>query len=264
LRGRLAPPIEVPNAEGPKELVELLEARHDAFALDAQGRVLAGGRVLAQLTRGASLTLPEVRLLEQAELGPGLRLRLQRRLLAFARDAVGRLLSPLRELGRSQKGALRAIAYQLEQGLGTALTRDLAPTLAVLSADDARELSASGVELGRISVALPALARRDALEQRAALLSAYQSGVALPATLGRPSYPMAGLSRPAWLALGYVLLGPWALRSDLAERAATTLAEERDLMRVLASLGVPRAERPRVVQALLRCVGSRVQSGLNE
>ena len=110
------------RADGPKELFELVDAAHESFSLDAKGRVLTGGRAIAELTRGASLTLPEVRLLDQSAIGAGLRLRLQRRLLAFARDAVTRLLEPLRALGRSPRGAVRAVAYQLEQGLGTALS----------------------------------------------------------------------------------------------------------------------------------------------
>jgi ATP-dependent RNA helicase SUPV3L1/SUV3 len=245
-------------AEAPKEPLELVEAAHEAFALDARGRICAGGEAVAELTRGASITLPEVRLLGHGEIGAGLRLRLQRRSLAFARDAVGRLLSPLRELARSERGAVRAVAYQLEQGLGTALTHDLSETLAGLSSDASHELVAGGVELGRLSVSLPALARRPALEQRAALLRAYAPSGKVPTALGRPSYPSAGLSVPTWLALGYVSLGPWALRADLAERAAETLSEGRDVARVLASLGVPRAERPRVTQALLRRVAAPV------
>jgi ATP-dependent RNA helicase SUPV3L1/SUV3 len=264
LRGRLAAPLEAAPVEGPRELIELVEAAHDAFTLDAQGRVLAGGRMLGNLTRGASLSLPEVRLLELAELGAGARLRLQRRVLAFARDAVGRLLAPLRELGRSEFGSVRAVAYQLEQGLGTALRRELAPTLDQLSAEAERELVRGGVELGQVSVLLPALARRESLEQRAALLRAHQPGIVLPVALGRPCYPVARLSTSAWLSLGYVPLGSWALRGDLAERAASTLAEEREVTRVLASLGVPRAERPRVARALLQRVAAPIESRLNE
>jgi ATP-dependent RNA helicase SUPV3L1/SUV3 len=252
--GRLAPQAAGARADGPKELFELVDAAHESFSLDAKGRVLTGGRAIAELTRGASLTLPEVRLLDQSAIGAGLRLRLQRRLLAFARDAVTRLLEPLRALGRSPRGAVRAVAYQLEQGLGTALSFELAPSLAELSVDAELELRRGGVEIGRLSVSLPALAHRGALEQRAALLCAHQPGLALPEELGRPSYAISGLQPSAWLALGYVPLGPWALRADLAERAATTASDPDGVTRELASFGVPRAHRPRVAQALLRRV----------
>ena len=191
-------------------------------------------------------------------------MRLQRRVLAFARDTVGRLLAPLRELARSEHGAVRAVAYQLEQGLGSALTLDLAPTLAELSAEAERELVANGVEVGRLCVVLSATLRQGALEQRAALLSAYEAGAVLPARLGRPCYPVARLSPAAWVALGYVPLGSWALRCDLAERAAVAVSEGLDVARVLAALGVPRAERPRVAQELLRRVAAPTESELRE
>jgi ATP-dependent RNA helicase SUPV3L1/SUV3 len=252
-QGRLATQTGGSRADGPKELLELVDAAHESFSLDAKGRVLSGGRAIAELTRGASLTLPEVRLLDQS-VGAGLRLRLQRRMLAFARDAVTRLLEPLRQLGRSPRGSVRAVAYQLEQGLGTALSFELAPSLAELSVDAELELRTGGVAIGRLSVSLPALTRRGALEQRAALLCAHQPGLALPAELGRPSYPVSGLQTSAWLALGYVPLGPWALRADLAERAATNVSDPDGTARGLSSFGVPRTDRPRVAQALLRRV----------
>jgi ATP-dependent RNA helicase SUPV3L1/SUV3 len=263
LRERMSETHGPDLAEASNEPLDLVEAAHEAFALDSRGRICAGGEAVAELTRGASITLPEVRLLRHDHVGAGVRLRLQRRLLAFARDAVGRLLAPLRELARSERGAVRAVAYQLEQGLGTALTHELSETLAALSSEASQELVTSGVELGRLSVSLPALARRPALEHRAALLRAYAPSGKLPAALGRPSYPSAGLSVPTWLALGYVSLGPWALRADLAERVATTLSEGHDVARVLASLGVPRAERPRVTQALLRRVVAPVSARSN-
>jgi ATP-dependent RNA helicase SUPV3L1/SUV3 len=252
LRTRLSPdPVPALEQEA-SELIGLLEAAHEAFTLDSRGRVLAAGSPIAQLTPGASLTLPEVKVLASSAASAGVRLRLQRRLLAYARDVVSRLLAPLRELGRSEHSALRAVAYQLEQGLGTALASDLAAPLAALSPAAARELAASGVELGRVVVQLRSLARRAQLEQRAALLAAYRPDAVLPTALGLPSYPLAGLSSAAWLALGCVALGPRALRADLAERAAMALAEQRDATRVLASFGVPRGERLRVSQALAR------------
>jgi ATP-dependent RNA helicase SUPV3L1/SUV3 len=107
---------------------ELADAAHDAFQLDESGTILASGVRLAQLTRGASITQPEVRLLALDELPAGVRSQLQRRLLAFARDVVGRLLEPLAPLRRSERAPLRAIGYQLERGLGSASSR--APRLA--------------------------------------------------------------------------------------------------------------------------------------
>ena len=250
LRARLTPASEAPaphNAED--ELSSLVTAPHEAFTLDSDGTIRAGALALARLTPGASLTLPEIRLLELPNAGAGLRSALQRRLLAFARDVPNRLLAAVLELKRSSHGSLRAVAYQLEQGLGTALVADLRASLERLDPDAHATLARLGVALGRVSVGLPALLRGSALDTRATLVRAQLPRSALPALLGQPSYPHGALPRSAWLALGYVSLGPRALRCDLAERAAVA-GTDGNVLRVLGSLGVPRGERPRVAGAL--------------
>ena len=103
----------------------MVDAPHEAFELDARGRVSARGVALGRLVRGANVTAPNVELAPLADVGAGLRMRLQRRLLAFARDAVSRPLRALSELRGSERPALRAIAYQLEGGLGTASAQEL-------------------------------------------------------------------------------------------------------------------------------------------
>jgi ATP-dependent RNA helicase SUPV3L1/SUV3 len=70
---------------------------------------VAGERGLGRLVRGADRLHPEVSV--TATLGGGARLRLARRLLAFARDLVTELLAPLeipgaRELGPAARGLL--------------------------------------------------------------------------------------------------------------------------------------------------------------
>ncbi|HYO97280.1 MAG TPA: helicase-related protein, partial [Polyangiaceae bacterium] len=249
LRDRLLAVSPGGAGDGLHELEAWTEATHEAFELARNGEVSVKGTVIARLVRGASLSTPEVRLVGMEEVGPGLRSRLQRRLLAFARDVSGRLLAPVRELGRSDVGALRAIAYQLEQGLGSARKDELSGSLSALELSEELLLRQRGVVVGRYSVHLPALLRPAALLQRATLLAVYESGSRIPATLGRASYPVGALGAKAWLALGYVALGPRALRVDLMER----LAEEASLLdtsRMLGSLGVPRHERARVSNAL--------------
>jgi ATP-dependent RNA helicase SUPV3L1/SUV3 len=249
LRDRLLAVSSAAAGEGSHELEVWTEAAHESFELARNGEVSVKGTVIARLVRGASLATPEVRLVGMEEVGPGLRSRLQRRLLAFARDVSGRLLTPVRELGRSDVGALRAIAYQLEQGLGSARKDELAGSLSARALDAELLLSERGVVVGRYSVHLPSLLRPAALLQRATLVGVYEPSSRIPATLGRASYPVGALGSKAWLALGYVALGPRALRVDLMER----LTEEASLVetsRTLGSLGVPRHERARVSNAL--------------
>src|SRR6187431_1188493 len=169
-----------PSVPAPAALEQLVDAAHEAFELDARGRVSAQGVTLGRLVRGAHVTAPNVELSTLAELGAGLRIRLQRRLLAFARDAVGRPLSALQELRASERPALRAIAYQLEGGLGTASALDLQASLSVLTAEERELLRGIGVFVGHLSVFLGSTLRRPGLEQRATFSAIFEPELVLP------------------------------------------------------------------------------------
>ncbi len=243
---------DAPRAATPQAaFADLVDAPHSAFELDSLGRVHAQDSMLGKLVRGANLLEPNVQLLALTGVGAGLKLRLERRLLAFARDSVGRLLEALYELRRAEQPALRAIVYQLERGLGTASSRDLRDSLEQLDDDARARLLTAGVELGAISVFLPKLLRRGALERRAALLAASEPELCLPA-LGRSQYEVRAIAPNTWRCLGYVAAGPRACRVDLAERALHALragASETDALR---GLSVPRREVMRVARALER------------
>ncbi len=250
LRDKLAPPSEALAAEASQELEELVDAAHETFELDARGTISAGGRALAKLTRGPSVMLPEVRLSELSDAGAGLRTRLQRRLLAYARDVVGRLLEPLHALKSSEHASLRAIAYQLGQGLGTALAADLEPLLVDLDDEAQRTLERAGVKVGLVAVYLPALLKAAPLGLRATLVHTFDDSTRIPPALGRPSYPASTLTKNAWLALGYVPLASRAARADLVERAAQALQSGAREAESLRWLGVPKPELARVARAL--------------
>lgn len=249
LRLRLAPDDNgKQSAASPLE--RLFDAPHDAFELDAKGYISADGVRLARVTRGTSVNLPEVKVLDLPGLGGAQRLRLQRRLLAYARDVVTRLLGPVRSLAGSEVAALRAVAHELERGLGSALRRELTPSLRVLDAEQRRELARAGVVVGTLCVAARAAGSGPNRERRVALLRAHEPELSLPEPLGKPSYESAALSPKAWLAAGYVALGPRVVRVDLAERAASLLLAEKDAARALSSFGVPRGSVRSVLEAL--------------
>jgi ATP-dependent RNA helicase SUPV3L1/SUV3 len=243
LRERLAP--EPPSES---ELEALADAPHSTFELDERGKISAAGVPLAVLGRGSSPTLPEVRLLELA-LPAGVRSRLQRRLLAFARDSVGRLLDACAPLRSSERAPLRAIAHQLERGLGSALTSELESSLELLDGEDLKELAARGVTLGRLAVFVPALLSRRALARRALLVRVHRPELELP-SLDRPRYPGGRLPASVWLALGYVVLDDLAVRLDLAERAASALWGGQPELQALRPLGLPKRDARRVATAL--------------
>src|SRR6185369_835722 len=238
-----------PSAPEPSSLEDLIDAPHEVFALDARGRVSAHGIALGRLVRGATVTTPNVELASLAELGAGARIRLQRRLLAFARDAVSRPLSALAELRNSEQPALRAIAYQLEGGLGTASARELQASLAVLTRKDFELLQRCGVVVGQLSVFLNSTLRRAALEWRATLSSVFEPSLVLPAP-GKTNYETRHLSPLVWRRLGYVDLGPRVCRVDLAERAAQALLDGSSESDALRCLSIPRRDAARVLRAM--------------
>ncbi|MFZ5893751.1 MAG: helicase-related protein [Myxococcota bacterium] len=249
LKLRLAPDA-APAPSGATRADTLFDAPHETFELDAHGFISAAGVRLARLVRGSALALPEVRLVEADDLTGASKLRLQRRLLAFARDSVTRLLGPVRELARSELAPVRAVAHALERGLGTALVRELLASLLVLDEAGAAELAHAGVVVGTLSVHTPASNTGSNRSLRALLVSTFQPEFALPRDLSRPSHESSGLPSVTWLALGYVALGPRVLRVDLAERVARSLAAAGDVRRELASFGVPRARMARTSAAL--------------
>jgi len=245
-----------PGAQPPSSLEELIDAPHEAFELDARGQVSANGVALGRLVRGASVTAPNVELASLPEIAAGVRIRLQRRLLAFARDAVARPLSALSELRSSEQPALRAIAYQLEGGLGTASAHDLQASLSLLTPRDFERLRSCDVFVGQLSVYLTTALRRAALEQRAMFSVVFEPSLLLP-PLGKTNYETRTLSSVAWRRLGYVDLGPRACRVDLAERAAQALSNGASEGDALRCLSIPRRDVTRVARAMRELLPSR-------
>lgn len=235
----------VPEPAPPSTWEELIDAPHEAFELDESGTISSGGFKLARLTRGPSITQPEIRLSTLDDVPAGTRSQLQRRLLAFARDVVSRLLAPLDALRRSERAPLRAIAYQLEHGVGSARRCDLAATLAALSVSDRQALNDSVVEPGQLAVFIPALLSQRALAQRLTLYRAFEPTSKLP-PVGRATFDQQHLSEQAWMTLGYVVLARRAFRLDLAERVAALLAAGESERTALQPLALPKRDWPAV------------------
>ncbi|MCA9699654.1 MAG: helicase, partial [Myxococcales bacterium] len=206
------------------------------------------------------LPRPEVKLVVDESLGAGVRARLQRRLVAWSRDLVDRLLQPLRApVADKLSSDARGLVYQLEQGLGTIHREAAHEQLRRLRGRDRGLLESMGVRPGARFIWLPQLQRPEAVRERALLCSAALGpGVRLP--IPRPGAVSlvvdAQIDPGAYTALGYPAFGPRALRTDIAERALALLAELAAAgpfaaPAQLASLtGVRRDELPALLEAL--------------
>jgi ATP-dependent RNA helicase SUPV3L1/SUV3 len=269
---RVAAPRVTDAASGaPRWSEEVIEAAHADFTLDESGRIAhrSSGRAIAILARGASIALPDVHLLAPEELGAGAQRRVQRRLLAFARDVVAELLGGVRDVAAASAeanasieaaSAVRGLAHRLEQGLGTALARDVVDLRAKLGEGTLLALTRAGLVVGDLVVFLPGGLSASSVAARVALASAwYGAGRALrPPAGGAVSFPRGrGVAPEAYLAIGFPVLGGRAVRADVAARLHTRLAAaahpegERPTDEAIASwLGCPTREVRRVVEAL--------------
>ncbi|MBI2391262.1 MAG: helicase [Deltaproteobacteria bacterium] len=247
LRAELAgePP---PAAEDWAE--RLIDAPHAAFAIDARGGISFDGRHVATLIRGATLLTPDVRLSSALELAPGARSRVLRRLVAVARDVVDDLLAPLRAVVGDLAAPGRGIVYQLEQSLGTVLSRDARAQLDAAAEDERRALAAAGVRLGRCVTFLPS--RGDAQLRRVLLATLFFEGAPGAPRPGAVSFSAHRADPRACLAMGFPVFARRAVRADVAEAVYGLVKESPRPPQALASrLGCPAREVPAVVDALL-------------
>lgn len=259
----LAPLAATPSAPappGPDRLEQVVDAPPERIEIDPAGRIRFAGRLVGRLVKGVDLLRPNAAPAGAASPAPGLRRRLERRLVAAGRDLAAEVVAPLRSDRLADLGAAaRGLLYQLEQGLGTLLARDAHAQLQALTPAERRRLEQAGICLGRHVVYLRAALKPAAVARRTALAAAFwetgaetvrppASAVSMPAEPDRP----AGL----YTAVGFPLAGVRAVRADVLERLAREL---RRLARpgpfdpaepVSRRLSCPRADVRPVVEAL--------------
>ncbi|MCS6902343.1 MAG: helicase-related protein [Myxococcales bacterium] len=234
---------------------ELLDASHLRFSLDARGRIFFDDREVGQLTRGAKLLLPDVKLHGHETLPGGLRLRMQRRLLAFARDEVAALLDPLR--GPAMQGisiAAEGIRLALEQSLGTILTQRHEAALRALSREDRVAFREMGVVLGKRAIYVAPMLAPESISRRAALARAFLDAPTPCPPPGAPSILLSPTVDPAsFLFVGYLPCNPRAVRADLVERVLRAMQsrDAPDIDELALWLGCDPAEIPWIVDAML-------------
>jgi ATP-dependent RNA helicase SUPV3L1/SUV3 len=157
------------------------------------------------------------------------------------------------------KGAARGLAFQLKEGLGSLKRGDAADQINALSRDDRRQLRALGVRIGRDMAFLPALLKPDAVRWRALLWALHANRAGLPdlPPAGRVSVPATKNFEPDFLeACGYRILGPLAVRIDMAERLtskAWLLAKSgpfKPTVELTSMIGAGNTELPGVLAAL--------------
>ncbi|MEA1675368.1 hypothetical protein [Nitrospirillum sp. BR 11163] len=219
------------------------------------------------LAPGPTPLAPLVRLVGDDFLQTGQREPVRARLARWVEAHIARVLAPLTALaaaarGGELSGAGRGIAFQVAEALGGLPRAALEPLIATLTKEDRRRLAALGLRLGFSQVFLAALTRPAAVALRGLLWSvARGTPVAVPAP-GRVALAVGDLAPDFLAAIGYVPLGPRAIRVDMVDRLEKSLAGRAKAGPLTAvddlvlSLGVPRAE----VASLMSALGYRLGS----
>lgn len=227
LRQQLSPPEPVPLS--PEGKVENIIASDDgALRCGSDGCIYYEQIGIALLRKGHSRILPEVTL----TLDPvtqGQHLQLSRRLLAWSRDLVDALVEPLRKQPlQAWSPAGRGLLYQLEQSLGSIPTRDAKDQLALLTRADRVNLKRARVHLGKFAIYCHGSCDVRWDDARRALCIAFAPARLrkfFPSPLPASFRPNSQLNSAALAALGYLTMGPVAIRSHLVERLSRLLAK---------------------------------------
>jgi ATP-dependent RNA helicase SUPV3L1/SUV3 len=244
------------------------------ISLDADGRLSWKGETVAQLAAGRDMLAPEIQLSPSDLLDAEQQAALKQKLAEWVAARLQRDLGPLLKLRAASEdpalpGALRGLLFQIMEGLGAAPRDAVAPQLGALDDEGRKKLAQHGVRVGALNLFMPQLFGGRAVKRRAllwrvhrgetpalpALLLAGQASVAFEPDTAQPLAQNAPLMR----ALGYVALGPRALRMDQAEKfayLARTLGRKGPFApteEMAAAAGVPLAE----IAPLLLALGLR-------
>ncbi len=260
-RAVLAAAARALKSEIAARVERLAAAADDAFSLGPDGAVLWQGEAVARLTAGSEAIKPQAEPLASDLLEPALRERVHRRVAEWLAAAVADGLRPLAALGEAPlTGAARGLAHQLTEALGSLPRRGADAQLMALTEAERHRLTRLGVRFGVESLFLPALLKPAAQRLRAQLWAAH-AGLPPAEPPGEKVVAPVDGSLPAafYEAVGYRVLGTWAVRVDMLERFA---AEARRLGRdargggfapspaLLSLLGLPLPEATAVLAAL--------------
>ncbi len=197
------------------------------FALDSHLRLLWRGAPVARLAAGRSVLEAGVRVLASDVLVRGDEDRVRARLQAWLEERVATGAAALVELAAADPGgAGRGITFQLVEGLGVSPGAACLDLVRGLDAGERRALARLGVRFGTLAVYVKPLMSSLDLELRAALWSLAAGRVAVPDVPKKGEVALAAdeaLPDPFYHAIGYLRLGPRALRVDMAERLAAAL-----------------------------------------
>jgi ATP-dependent RNA helicase SUPV3L1/SUV3 len=253
---------KVLGGEIARRVAALEQEPDEAFALETAtgGELRWRGEPVARLTASGDALRPGLQILHGEALSGPQRERVRRRLAAWLERAIAHAVGPLLELRAAPlAGPARGIAFQLCEALGCLPREDLAAEIGTLDKKSRAALAAHGVRIGALNVFCAAMLKRPRAAFAALLWAAHNEapppvGADDPARIGfavDPATPPA-----AYRAMGFAILGPRALRADMAERLAAALAKRARAgafapdPAIFATAGCSRGQFPEMAAAL--------------
>ncbi|RKG88926.1 helicase [Corallococcus sp. CA049B] len=262
---------EVPGGEGAvmteEQFVQrVVDATHDAFEVDAAGRISFEAQPLARLVRGRDRRSPQLALAEPEVWTGGARQRLERRLVALARDLVTEAMGrfPAESFtGASRSPATRAVAYQLAEGLGVISQGEAREQWRLLDEESRERLKAQGVHEGQRYLYVTQALSPQALERRAMLTALFQQAPCPQGIPQEPALNVSALAGRSARSFGYEVIGPVALRIDIVERLGEGLRNPQGAKQVQALMQQLRLDGG-VRAQVLRTLGGQPQGAASK
>ncbi|MPY73338.1 MAG: hypothetical protein GEU87_03680 [Alphaproteobacteria bacterium] len=203
-----------------------------SFFLTGHGRLTWRGDEVARLARGRSLLTPEIEILRNELLDNPSRESVRLRLSGWLDRHLRRRLGPLFRAAEADIAApARGLVFQLSEQLGSVPRRQVRSLIATMARADRTALTALGLRFGAQGVYFPSLLKPAAVQLRLVLWNAYGGDAAGRAqgagteAMG-PCQPASVASDACWAALGYLVIGPVAVRYDRLEQLSAQLHKE--------------------------------------
>ncbi|MEN0061842.1 MAG: helicase-related protein [Myxococcota bacterium] len=199
----------------------ILEADDASITVDDEGAILHEGVAMADLRPGPSVLEPKVVVRRIEVLDPQERQRLGTRLDRWLKAWLSDLFGTLDEV-QDLSPAARGLVHMVRTGLGVVPVADVGANLDQLTPADRKGLARLDVRIGRLHVFVKRLLFGGELEARGRLLSLAEGRKPFPSPPadGRATVPLDGTFN-AWLeGLGFVGVGPLAVRVDLLEKVS--------------------------------------------
>ena len=203
--------------------------------LSRQGDIVWQGQPIGKLHGGDSRFKPQVEVIADDLLVPGLREDVRQRLQKFVDRTIASAIEPLLKLEEAEglENTTRGLAYRLAENFGVIPREDVTAEVKALTQEDRAKLRGFGVRFGAHTVFLPALLKPAPTEIRMLLWWLEQLKATTVSGLV-PTLPPNGLtsmiadtSMPQgfYRMGGYRISGKRAVRVDMLERLADLIRD---------------------------------------